>query len=167
MHIKKFTLLLYLIVKANLTMEGPQPKLYFTKIDLSAFPPSKHLEKSPGYILKSAYDAHILPNSFTYLQTGLQLELPKGCYGRIAPLSYFHLRRDLDIIPDEIDENFRCPITIKMYNGREQCAFIKRGDAIAQIICERVFYPELEERDLIAANEKQFELINKKDEKFV
>lgn len=44
-----------------------------------------------------------------------------------------------------IDEDYRGIIKVVLFNLSDSDFEIKKGDRIAQLICERIYYPEIEE----------------------
>ena len=77
------------------------------------------------------------------IKTGLILEIPRGCYGRIAPRSGLAVKFGLDTMAGVIDSDYRGEIGIVAVNlGQEDVSF-KRGDRIAQLILERCYTPEV------------------------
>lgn len=67
-----------------------------------------------------------------------------GCYGRIAARSGLAVNNFIDVGAGVIDEDYMGPIGILLFNHSSDVDFIvKRGDRIAQLICERIFYPTI------------------------
>uniref|UniRef100_A0A4W3HFF3 Deoxyuridine 5'-triphosphate nucleotidohydrolase n=1 Tax=Callorhinchus milii TaxID=7868 RepID=A0A4W3HFF3_CALMI len=44
-----------------------------------------------------------------------------------------------------IDEDYRGNVGVVLFNFSKETFEVKKGDRIAQLICERICYPELEE----------------------
>lgn len=44
-----------------------------------------------------------------------------------------------------IDEDYRGNVGVVLFNHSNEDFVVKKGDRIAQLICERIFYPVLEE----------------------
>lgn len=44
-----------------------------------------------------------------------------------------------------IDEDYRGNVGVLLFNHSDQEFEVKRGDRVAQLICERIFYPVLKE----------------------
>ncbi|KFO12419.1 hypothetical protein N312_04035, partial [Balearica regulorum gibbericeps] len=44
-----------------------------------------------------------------------------------------------------IDEDYRGNVGVVLFNFGKENFEVKKGDRIAQLICERIYYPELEE----------------------
>ena len=44
-----------------------------------------------------------------------------------------------------IDEDYRGNVAVILFNHSDKLFVVNRGDRVAQLICEKVYYPELEE----------------------
>lgn len=44
-----------------------------------------------------------------------------------------------------IDEDYRGNVGVVLFNHSDEDFIVKKGDRIAQLICEKIFYPELVE----------------------
>jgi len=78
------------------------------------------------------------------IATDLQIKLPEGCYGRIAARTDLALRHHINVGAGVIDQDFRGNLCALLYNHSELPYRISRGDKIAQLICEKIFSPELD-----------------------
>ncbi|XP_026463379.1 deoxyuridine 5'-triphosphate nucleotidohydrolase, mitochondrial [Ctenocephalides felis] len=119
--------------------------LRYTKLSENAFPPTKGSEKAAGYDLKSAYDYVVPARDKLVIKTDLQIELPSECYGRIAPRSGLAAKNFIDVGAGVIDEDYRGNVGVVLFNHSAADFIVNRGDRIAQLICERIYYPKLEE----------------------
>jgi dUTP pyrophosphatase len=81
------------------------------------------------------------------IKTGVAVAVPEGCYGRVAPRSGLALKKGIDIGAGVIDEDYRGEVGAILFNLNSEHFEVKKGDRIAQFICERIVYPELEEVD--------------------
>jgi dUTP pyrophosphatase len=79
------------------------------------------------------------------VKTDLQISVPKGCYGRIAPRSGLALNFFIDIGAGVIDADFRGNVAVLIFNFGDNAFHIQRGDRIAQLICEKIESPEIVE----------------------
>lgn len=141
-----------------------QPILRFAKLTDNAFPPTRGSDKAAGYDLKrfalfffflnfclfnfiihSAYGCVIPARGKAVVKTDIQIELPEGCYGRVAPRSGLAAKNFIDVGAGVIDEDYRGNVGVVMFNHSEVEFAVAKGDRIAQLICERIFYPVLEE----------------------
>lgn len=71
--------------------------LKFTKVSPEAAAPVKGSIKSAGFDLKSAVDCVVPARGKSLVDTGLVIELPEGCYGRIAPRSGLAVKNFIDV----------------------------------------------------------------------
>ena len=68
----------------------------------------------------------------------MQAEIPFGCYGRIASRSGLSINHGLDIGAGVVDPDYRGTIKVLMRNLSNTDYEVKKGDRIAQIICEQI-----------------------------
>ncbi|KAF9813865.1 hypothetical protein SFRURICE_008020 [Spodoptera frugiperda] len=78
-------------------MPGADLELKFARLTENAFPPTKGSEKAAGYDLKSAYNYVVPARGKELVKTDLQIELPSGCYGRVAPRSGLAVKNFIDV----------------------------------------------------------------------
>ena len=119
-------------------------KIYFMFITANATKPSKATPDSAGYDLSSAYDYIIPPKDKLLIMTDLQLEFPINSYGRIAPRSGLALNHFIDVGAGVIDRDYRGNVGALLFNFGNMEFIIKKGDRIAQIICEHIYMAEME-----------------------
>ncbi|XP_069722531.1 deoxyuridine 5'-triphosphate nucleotidohydrolase, mitochondrial isoform X1 [Phaenicophaeus curvirostris] len=124
---------------------APDERLRFAKLSENAFTPSRGSARAAGYDLYSAYDCVIPPMEKAVVKTDIQIALPSGCYGRVAPRSGLAAKHFIDVGAGVIDEDYRGNVGVVLFNFGKEAFQVKKGDRIAQLICERIFYPELEE----------------------
>ena len=79
------------------------------------------------------------------VKTDLQVLIPEGCYGRVAPRSGLALKNFIDVGAGVVDSDYRGNVGIVLFNFDDQEFVVRRGDRVAQLICEKIAYPELEE----------------------
>lgn len=71
--------------------------LKYTKVVPEAYAPTKGSVKAAGYDLKSAFDTTVPARGKALVDTGLKIQLPEGCYGRIAPRSGLAVKNFIDV----------------------------------------------------------------------
>lgn len=76
---------------------GTSLVLKYTKTIPDAFPPTKGSAKAAGYDLKSAHDYVVPARGKEMIDTGIKVQLPEGCYGRIAPRSGLAAKNFIDV----------------------------------------------------------------------
>ncbi|XP_018333265.1 deoxyuridine 5'-triphosphate nucleotidohydrolase, mitochondrial isoform X3 [Agrilus planipennis] len=119
--------------------------LKYLRVIPEASAPSKESTKAAGFDLRSAYDYVVPPQGKEIIDTGLKIQLPEGCYGRIAPRSGLAAKNFIDVGAGVVDEDYRGILKVVLFNHSQIPFSVKKGDRIAQLICERIYYPELEE----------------------
>ena len=132
--------------------------LKFVKTSKNATSPTKGSPLSAGYDLYSAKDLVILAQNVGIIPTDLKISVPSGTYGRIASRSSLSVK-NVHVTAGVIDEDYRGPLNIVLHNGGFTTFTVKKGDKIAQLICEKIMYPallEVEELDKTQRGEKGF-----------
>ena len=104
----------------------------------SATLPSKGSQDAAGLDLYSPTDVTIKASGQAVIDTGVQAEIPFGCHGRIASRSGLSINHGLDIGAGVVDPDYRGTIKVLMRNLSNTDYEVKKGDRIAQIICEQI-----------------------------
>lgn len=100
-------------------------------------------------LIFSAYDYVVPARGKILVKTDIQIEVPTGCYGRVAPRSGLALKNSIDVGAGVIDEDYRGNVGVILFNFSEIDFEVKKGDRIAQLICERIAHPNLVEVDTL------------------
>ncbi|XP_013385023.1 deoxyuridine 5'-triphosphate nucleotidohydrolase, mitochondrial-like [Lingula anatina] len=119
--------------------------LRFAKLTENAIAPTKGSHLAAGYDLYSAYDYEVPSKGKVLAKTDIQIAVPDGCYGRVAPRSGLALKNFIDVGAGVIDEDYRGNVGVLLFNFGEQPFKVNKGDRIAQLICERIYLPDIEE----------------------
>ncbi|KAM4678341.1 deoxyuridine 5'-triphosphate nucleotidohydrolase, mitochondrial [Discoglossus pictus] len=130
------------------------PVLRFAKLSENAVTPSRGSARAAGYDLYSAYDYVIPALGKALVKTDIQIAVPHGCYGRVAPRSGLAAKHFIDVGAGVIDEDYRGNVGVVLFNFGKDAFEVKKGDRVAQLICERIFYPELEEVKVLDDTER-------------
>ncbi len=146
------------------------------KINPRAKIPTQATDGDAGYDLYAVRDMVIPPLSRDIVPTGIQIEIPKGYYGRIAPRSGLAVKKGIDVLAGVIDSGYRGEIGVVLMNlcvpsrfekmTNQQKAFeglfgdrdsfkIKEGDRIAQLIVEKCHKVEWQEVDSLDSSERE------------
>lgn len=78
------------------------------------------------------------------------MEVPEGTYGRVAPRSGLAVKNFIDVGAGVIDQDYRGNVGVVLFNHADVPFEVKKGDRIAQLICEQILYPELIELDTLS-----------------
>ncbi|XP_018620537.1 deoxyuridine 5'-triphosphate nucleotidohydrolase, mitochondrial-like [Scleropages formosus] len=124
-----------------------RPVLKFAKLSENATVPTRGSARAAGYDLYSAYDYTVPPLDKAVVKTDIQIALPPGCYGRVAPRSGLAAKNFIDVGAGVVDEDYRGNVGVVLFNFGKEPFQVKKGDRVAQLICERICYPELEQHE--------------------
>ncbi|XP_057636959.1 deoxyuridine 5'-triphosphate nucleotidohydrolase, mitochondrial [Chionomys nivalis] len=128
--------------------------LRFVRLSEHATAPTRGSARAAGYDLYSAYDYTVAPMEKAVVKTDIQIAVPSGCYGRVAPRSGLAVKHFIDVGAGVIDEDYRGNVGVVLFNFGKEKFEVKKGDRIAQLICERIFYPDLEEVETLDNTER-------------
>ena len=94
--------------------------LRFVKMTENASAPYKGSEDAAGFDLCSAYDYEVQPHGKVLALTDLQIAVPNGCYGRVAPRSGLAHKHFIDVGAGVIDRDYRGNVGVILFNhGKE------------------------------------------------
>jgi dUTP pyrophosphatase len=119
--------------------------LQFSKLTENAFAPTKGSALAAGYDLRSAYDYVIPAQDKIVALTDLQIRVPPHTYGRVASRSGLAAKHFIDVGAGVVDEDYTGNVGVVMFNHAKIDFEVKKGDRIAQLVCEVIEHPELEE----------------------
>ena len=119
--------------------------LKYSKMSDNATAPTKATEFAAGFDLYSAHDYCVPSRGRLLVLTDIKVALPENCYGRIAPRSGLALKHGIDVGAGVIDKDYRGNVGVVLFNFGSKDYKVKKGDAVAQLICELILYPVLEE----------------------
>lgn len=111
--------------------------IIFNKLTKSAIIPIIATMGSVGYDFFSNENIVIPPNKRKLVKTGIQMVIPKGHYGRIAPRSSLSFKYCIDVGAGVIDNDYRGEVCVLLINNGDDDFVVEKGDKIAQLILER------------------------------
>ena len=123
--------------------------LQFVKLSGNATTPTRGSHGAAGFDLFSAEKVIVPASGKALIKTDLQIRVPPGTYGRIAPRSGLAAKHHLDVGAGVIDEDYTGNIIVVLFNHAQTDFQIPCGYAIAQLICEKIEYPELRESKIL------------------
>ncbi|XP_063978426.1 deoxyuridine 5'-triphosphate nucleotidohydrolase, mitochondrial [Diachasmimorpha longicaudata] len=132
----------------------PSTVLKFAKLSEKAFAPVRGSTQSAGYDLRSAYEYVVPARGKELVKTDLQIEVPEGTYGRVAPRSGLAWKNHIDVGAGVIDADYRGNVGVVLFNHSDSDFKIAPGDRVAQLICERIAYPDLMEVKTLDSTER-------------
>lgn len=113
----------------------------FAKTNPDAVLPKQGREGDAGFDLTACENAIIEPNTRALVDTGIALEIPADCYGRVAPRSGLAVKHGIQVGAGVVDSTYRGSIRALLFNHGSEAFHISKGDRIAQIIFERIYIP--------------------------
>lgn len=138
-------------------------KLKFRKLFKTSISPTKESEEAAGYdIYAHSYldenketvflqnnECIIKPFSHCLIKVGISVISPENCYCRVAARSGLALKYGIMIGAGVVDKDYSGEVGVVMFNCNKEPFHVKKGDRIAQIICECIEYPTIEEVTVI------------------
>lgn len=116
--------------------------------------PSFNHDGDAGLDMYSVDDVLLAPFERKAVDTGIALELPKGCAGLIWDRSGLALKEGIATMGGVIDEGYRGEVKIILYNQLDRYYQIKKGDRIAQMLIQRVEKPRIEVTGMLTESER-------------
>ncbi|KAG0414181.1 hypothetical protein HPB47_008681, partial [Ixodes persulcatus] len=95
-----------------------------------------------------AYDYSVPSRGKCVCLTDIQIAVPDGCYGRVAPRSGLAAKHFIDVGAGVIDQDYRGNVGVVLFNFGDTDFKVSKGDRIAQLVCEKIAYPTLEEAEV-------------------
>jgi dUTP pyrophosphatase len=115
----------------------------FVKTHKDAKIPQRKSKGAAGYDVTSVENLIIPAGKRALVKTGLTVEIPENLYGRVAPRSGLSLK-GIDIGAGVIDPDYRGNMGVIMINNSGGDFDVNVGDAIAQLIFEKIDHPIVE-----------------------
>ena len=129
-------------------------EIKYSKIHPHAKEPFRANTSDAGYDLFSTDYVTLEPFQRRLISTGINIEIPEGFYGRVAPRSGLACKKGIDVMAGVIDSGYRGEIKVLLINfnfegynlkpnafeamfGSANKIEIKPGDRIAQLIIEK------------------------------
>ena len=129
-------------------------EIKYSKLHPHAKEPFRANISDAGYDLFSIDYVMLEPSQRRLVSTGINVEIPEGFYGRVAPRSGLACKKGIDVMAGVIDSGYRGEIKVLLINfnfegyNLKPNAFeamfvsanrieIKPGDRIAQLIIEK------------------------------
>ncbi len=109
----------------------------------SAKLPTKGTKLSAGYDLFASEHVTVPPQGRVIVPTGISIELPSGTYGRVAPRSGLAVKHGIDIGAGVIDEDYRGPVGVVLFNLGTSEFVVNPGDRVAQLIVTPYASPDI------------------------
>ena len=116
--------------------------------------PKKGSVLAAGFDLCSACDMVVEAGNKAMVPTDLSIAVPSGTYGRVAPRSGLAVKNFIDVGAGVIDEDYRGPVNVVLFNFSKTDFQIKQGDRIAQLVLEKIAQAEVAECENLDETER-------------
>ncbi|KAG0149366.1 hypothetical protein CROQUDRAFT_39836 [Cronartium quercuum f. sp. fusiforme G11] len=110
--------------------------------------PTKGSKAAAGYDLYASADAVIVAGGRAVVPTDLIIAVPPSTYGRVAPRSGLAVKHGINTGAGVIDEDYRGPVGVVLFNHSEHDFQVRKGDRVAQLVIERIVTPEMQVEDV-------------------
>ena len=117
-------------------------------------PSRAHSYGDAGLDLYSYENEIIPPLERKSIKLGIAIALPANTYGRIAPRSGLAKNFGIDVFAGVIDESYRSELEVILFNSSKNSFDIKKGDKIAQLIIEKIYYSEVKIVEKLSETER-------------
>lgn len=134
----------------------PCPCLKVKKVHKDAISPMYATSGAAGLDLFSNVDRCIGRLERKLIPTGICVIIPEGYYGRVAARSGLSVYSCIDVGAGVVDSDYRGEICVLLINNSNMDFVVKKGNRIAQLICEKICHPvvmeELELNETVRGN---------------
>ena len=105
--------------------------------------PTRSTAGSAGYDLFSTEDKMIYAGGQAMIDVGINIKVPPGTYGRVAPRSGLAVKHGIDVLAGVIDEDYRGDVKVILINHGDNDYMVSTFDRVAQLIIEKIEMPEV------------------------
>jgi dUTP pyrophosphatase len=138
-----FTFMCLVLLGESLLARSKKPvQIKFILTNEHASIPERGTKLSAGYDLKSSESCVIPARSRKAIKTGVKVVLPSNTYGRIASRSGLSYKNGLEVGAGVIDEDYQNELMVILHNHNDADFIVDINCRIAQLIVEKVVYPE-------------------------
>jgi dUTP pyrophosphatase len=146
-------------------------EIRYSKLHPHAKEPFRANASDAGYDLFSTDYVTLEPFQRRLISTGINVEIPEGFYGRVAPRSGLACKKGIDVMAGVIDSGYRGEVKVLLINlnfegynlkpnafeamfGSANKIEIKPGDRIAQLIIEKCHAAEWKSMKTLEESER-------------
>ena len=113
------------------------------KLSSEATLPTRCSTHAAGYDLYAATNTIVKAHSKALIPTDIALAIPTGYYGRIAPRSSLAYKNHIDVGAGVIDEDYRGPVGVVLFNHSDSDFYVSTGIRVAQLIITKIITPDV------------------------
>lgn len=124
------------------------------KINPDAIIPTRKTPTDAGFDFHCIEDVTLNPMERKIVKTGLKIATPRDCYLRIAPKSGLAVKKGIQVLAGVVDSEYRGEVGIVLINLGSDTVQLKKGDAVAQGIIERIMLCKIDVVDELDKTER-------------
>lgn len=123
-----------------------KPVVKIQMFNQNAIKPIYATDGAAGADLASAIDTVIPAGKHKLVPTGWNIELPPGYEAQVRPRSGLAYKQGITVMnsPGTIDEDYRGPLGVILFNSSDEDFVIQAGDRIAQLVIKPVVQAKFE-----------------------
>lgn len=122
----------------NLAMSTATPVLAVKRLLPTAVLPTRGSAEAAGLDLYCAETVEIPAGGRALVRTGIAVNIPYGCYGRVAPRSGLAVKFGIDTGAGVIDSDYRGEVGVLLFNFGSSVFTAEVGARIAQLLIEPI-----------------------------
>ena len=123
-------------------------------LDPGAYFPERAHATDAGLDLRTPADITVKARESCTIDTGVHVELPKGCFGQLFSKSVLNMKHGIVSLGGTIDEGYTGSIVVKLYNESDADYHFKSGEKIVQMVIMPYAAPELKRADCLDKTER-------------
>ena len=117
--------------------------LNFVKLSPNIKTPTRSTQLAAGLDIYSPIDCTIPSKEQKLISTGLRIQIPSGHYGHLCSKSGLAVQHHIHVGAGIIDSDYTGEIKVLLLNLGDNSFQISTGDAIVQLILEKISIPVL------------------------
>ncbi|KAH9824152.1 dUTP pyrophosphatase [Melampsora americana] len=118
--------------------------LQVQRLSPNATLPTKGSLQAAGYDLYASADMLIAAGGRAVVPTDLIIAVPPSTYGRVAPRSGLAVKHGINTGAGVIDEDYRGPVGVVLFNHSQEDFQVRKGDRVAQLVIEQILTPAMQ-----------------------
>lgn len=123
------------------------------KLDAGAYMPTRAHSTDAGFDLYAMEDAFIPHKDSHIFDTGVHIEIPRGCVGFLKSKSGLNVKHGITS-EGVIDSGYTGSIRAKLYNNDYGDYIVHKGDKITQLVILPILTPDIELVDELEETER-------------
>jgi len=128
-----------------LDVNNTTPQLLVKKLSATAVIPTRESAGAAGYDISSAYSYVVKARGKELIKTDIAIMLPPGTMGKLTSRSGLSWKNGIEVGAGLIDSDYRAGIGVVLYNHSDKDFIISEGDRIAQLIIQKIEFPDVVE----------------------